>query len=67
MTVLDLIGSRSEVYAISDAATVHDAARYLRDPLTQVIIMEAELPPTLVTRLRAAPRIAAGQLRGGLR
>jgi predicted transcriptional regulator len=31
MTVLDLIGSRAEIYAIRDDATVHDAARYLRD------------------------------------
>ena len=31
MTVLDLIGSRSEVYSIRDDATVHDTARYLRE------------------------------------
>ena len=31
MTVLDLIGSRSDVYSIRDDATVHDAARYLRE------------------------------------
>src|SRR5262247_4100883 len=31
MTVLDLIGSRSEVYSIASDATVHDAARYVRD------------------------------------
>ena len=31
MTVNDLIGSRSDVYTIREDATVHDAARYLRD------------------------------------
>jgi len=31
MTVLDLIGSRAEVYSIREDATVHDCARYLRD------------------------------------
>jgi len=31
MTVLDLIGSRTEVYSIGDESTVHDAAKYLRD------------------------------------
>ena len=31
MTVLDLIGTRTEVYSIRDDTTVHDAARYLRD------------------------------------
>ena len=31
MTVLDLIGSRADVYSIRDDATVHDAARYLRE------------------------------------
>jgi len=31
MTVLDLIGSRSEVYSIPSDATVHDAARYVRE------------------------------------
>ena len=31
MTVLDLIGGRSEVYSIASDATVHDAARYLRE------------------------------------
>jgi len=31
MTVLDLIGSRADVYSIPPDTTVHDAARYLRD------------------------------------
>jgi CBS domain-containing protein len=31
MTVQDLIGSRTDVYAIAQDMTVHDAARYLRD------------------------------------
>lgn len=31
MTVEQLIGSRPDVYSIRDTATVHDAARYLRD------------------------------------
>jgi len=31
MTVLDLIGSRADVYSIRDDLTVHDAARYLRE------------------------------------
>ncbi len=31
MTVLDLIGSRSDVYSIRDDTTVHDAARYVRE------------------------------------
>jgi CBS domain-containing protein len=31
MNVLDLIGSRSEVFSIREDATVHDAARYLRE------------------------------------
>ena len=31
MTVLDLIGTRSDVFSIRDDATVHDAARYLRE------------------------------------
>ena len=31
MTVLELIGSRSDVYSIAHDMTVHDAARYLRD------------------------------------
>jgi CBS domain-containing protein len=31
MTVLDLIGARTEVYSIRHDATVHDAARYVRE------------------------------------
>jgi CBS domain-containing protein len=31
MTVLDLIGARSDVFAIREDLTVHDAARYLRE------------------------------------
>jgi CBS domain-containing protein len=31
MTVLDLIGSRAEIYSVRDDTTVHDAARYLRE------------------------------------
>ena len=31
MKVTDLIASRKEIYFIGEDATVHDAARYLRD------------------------------------
>lgn len=31
MNVADLIASRTDIYSISDQATVHDAARYLRE------------------------------------
>ena len=31
MTVLDLIGARSDVFAIREDMSVHDAARYLRE------------------------------------
>src|SRR6267143_2287343 len=31
MTVMDLIGSRSDVYSVRGDVTVHDAARYLRE------------------------------------
>ncbi len=31
MTVQDVIGSRSDVYSVSEDLTVHHAARYLRD------------------------------------
>ena len=31
MTVHDLIGSRADVYSIRDDATVHEAAKYLRE------------------------------------
>ena len=31
MTVLDLIGSRTDVYSVRDDTTVHDAARYVRE------------------------------------
>jgi CBS domain-containing protein len=31
MTVMELIGSRSDVFSVRDDVTVHDAARYLRD------------------------------------
>ena len=31
MTVMELIGGRSDVFAIRDDVTVHEAARYLRD------------------------------------
>jgi predicted transcriptional regulator len=31
MTVLDLIGSRSQIYSVRSDATVYDAARYLRE------------------------------------
>src|SRR4030095_13245957 len=31
MTVMELIGSRSEVFSVRDDVTVYDAARYLRD------------------------------------
>lgn len=31
MKVADVIGPRTEVFSITDATTVHDAARYLRE------------------------------------
>ena len=31
MNVLDLIGSRTDVYSIREDLTVHEAARYLRE------------------------------------
>ena len=31
MRVADLIGSRKDIYSVSESATVHDVARYLRD------------------------------------
>jgi predicted transcriptional regulator len=31
MTVMDLIGSRSDVFSVRDDVTVHEAARYLRE------------------------------------
>jgi CBS domain-containing protein len=37
MTVLDLIGSRSDVYSIRDDLTVHDAARYLREKQVRAV------------------------------
>jgi CBS domain-containing protein len=43
MTVLDLIGSRADVYAIRDDATVHDAARYLRERQVRAVgVTDAE-------------------------
>src|SRR5258705_4798992 len=42
MTVLDLIGSRTEVYSIRDDATVHEAARYVRDRQVRAVgVLEA--------------------------
>ena len=43
MTVLDLIGSRSEVYSIRDDVTVHEAARYLRErQIRSVGVLDAQ-------------------------
>ncbi len=43
MTVLDLIGARSDVYSIRQDATVHDAARYLRDRQVRAVgVVDAE-------------------------
>jgi hypothetical protein len=43
------------------------APHLLREPVTQVIEMEAELPPTLVNRLRAETPPAVALLRGAQR
>ena len=43
------------------------AARFLREPITQVIWLEVDPPQSLVNRLRAGPRPAVFQLRAGLR
>jgi CBS domain-containing protein len=37
MNVSDLIASRKEVYSISDEATVHDAARFLREKKVRAV------------------------------
>jgi len=43
MTVLDLIGSRTEVYSIPNDATVHDAARYVRERQIRAVgVLDAE-------------------------
>jgi CBS domain-containing protein len=43
MTVLDLIGSRAEVYSVRDDATVHDAARYLREQRVRAVgVLDAQ-------------------------
>jgi CBS domain-containing protein len=43
MTVLDLIGSRTEVYSIPQDATVHDAARYLRERQVRAVgVLDAD-------------------------
>jgi CBS domain-containing protein len=43
MTVVDLIGSRTEVYSIPQDATVHDAARYLRDRQVRAVgVLDAD-------------------------
>lgn len=43
MKVLDLIGSRTEVYSIPQDATVHDAARYLRDRQVRAVgVLDAD-------------------------
>jgi CBS domain-containing protein len=43
MKVLDLIGSRTEVYSIPQDATVHDAARYLRERQVRAVgVLDAD-------------------------
>src|SRR5215470_13439922 len=43
MKVLDLIGARSDIYSILHDATVHDAARYLRErQVRSVGVLDAE-------------------------
>src|ERR1700719_2235792 len=43
MKVLDLVQSRQEIYSIRDDATVHDAARYMRDrKVRSVGVLDAE-------------------------
>lgn len=43
MTVQELIGSRSDVYSIREDATVHDAARYLREQQVRAVgVVDAE-------------------------
>src|SRR6195256_3795919 len=43
MTVLDLIGSRSDVFSVRQDATVHDAARYLRERQVRAVgVLDAD-------------------------
>ena len=45
MTVMDLIGSRSDVFSVRDDVTVHEAARYLRDrQVRSVGVLDASHP-----------------------
>ena len=37
MKVADLIGSRKEVYSITEVTTVHEAARYLREQQVRAV------------------------------
>lgn len=43
MNVADLIVSRTEVFSVTDAASVHDAARYLRDRQVRAVgVLDAQ-------------------------
>jgi CBS domain-containing protein len=43
LNVADLIESRTEVFSVTDTATVHDAARYLRDRQVRAVgVLDAQ-------------------------
>ena len=61
ITVADLIGSRAEVYSIQSDATVHDAARYLRERQVRAagVLDEKGLLAGVVSQSDVSDKVAA--------
>ena len=61
MTVLDLIGSRAEVYSIHSDMSVHDAARYLRDRQVRAVAVvdDQGRPLGVVSQSDVSDKVAA--------
>ena len=61
MTVLDLIGARSDVFSISSRLTVHEAARYLRDRGVRAVAVvdDQGRPAGVVSHSDISDRVAA--------
>jgi CBS domain-containing protein len=61
MVVLDLIGARSQVFAVSSDMTVFDAARYLRDRQVRAVgvVDQDGRPVGVVSQSDISDRVAA--------